>query len=710
MGRLPYSAAVACEDLMVDPYASCPCGSGKKFRFCCQAIYPAIERAFSQFRGGQQEAALRTIDAAAAAHPGHPEILIRKAMMLDAAGKRDDAEKALDDALAITPQFGPAHFMRARWRHQEGEFPGAAILARKAADGYALEAKEHLADIHAFLFEIEMQLNRPLAARAALRMAMRMAPQEASLKEAFEGAFGESGRLPACLRKEPSLLSPPPGSKRKAAWDKLAREHGSSRLGDLARLFTALAAQDASDSAAAHNAAVAMAWVGENAKALEHLERYLALETDDGRKESACLLGEILRCGYGMESQADLLEHEFLIVIRRVEPLQALINKMAQEGRLLPMRQDEEEQQNGFRALLLEKKIALAGSEAADYQRVVGTLEIQGPLCRVHGCDAQAMESLRAEFAEAMQLKANEAPLRPMGSFRDPGREVMLVALKAGGEKNESDAMNRQVKEYTRFFEETWVNRPAKSLGGKTPAEAALDNSARPNLLAKVKFIEDMGESPRQLGYDFDGLRSKLGLPSSGSKPAIVASTETPPTSKPSWTPETLASTAVESVPGAELANAFSAAQRNGDETVVLRWAMAIATRPDAPRHAVAHLHLARHQSAQGQHEAALETLELGYRRETGADDGRGAEFLAKMAQSLLKLGRHDDAVARLKSILDETKPDLKSLASGVEALLGAKHHAPAKELAEKGMAAAKQSQNRDAEGHFEELARAAGK
>ena len=53
------------EDHMVDPYASCPCGSGKKFRFCCQAIYPAIERAFSQFRGGQQEAALRTIDAAA---------------------------------------------------------------------------------------------------------------------------------------------------------------------------------------------------------------------------------------------------------------------------------------------------------------------------------------------------------------------------------------------------------------------------------------------------------------------------------------------------------------------------------------------------------------------------------------------------------------------------------------------------------------------
>ena len=692
---------------MVDPYASCPCGSGKKFRFCCQAIYPAIERAFSQFRGGQQEAALRTIDAAAASNPGHPEILIRKAMMLDAAGRREDAEKALDDALAKAANFGPAHFMRARWRHQEGEFPGAAILARKAADGYALEAKEHLADVHAFLFEIEMQLNRPLAARAALRMAMRLAPQEATLKEAFESTFGENGRLPACLRKEPSLLSPPPGSKRKAAWDKLAREHGSSRLGDLARLFTALAAQDSTDSAAAHNAAVAMAWVGDNAKALEHLERYLNLETDDGRKEAACLLGEILRCGYGMENQADLLEHEFLLVLRRVEPMQALINKMAQENRLLPLRQTEEEQQNGFRALLLEKKTVLAGSEAPDYHRVIATLEIQGPLCRVHGCDAEAMEGLRGEFVDSLQLKPTDAPLRPMGSFRDPGREVMLVALKGAGEKGEADALARQLTEYKKFFEETWINRPAKSLGGKSPAEAAKDAGSRVRLSAKTRFIEDMGESPREIGYSFDSLRAKLGLPALGSvAPAAPPKTEAPA----GWTAESLAATAVESVASGELIAAFAAAQRVGDDALLVRWAEAIATRSDAPRHAAAHLHLARHHTGKGDHAAALETLEKGHKHEMGADESRSGEFLARMAQSLLKLGRTGEAVAKVEAIVELSPPDLKSLASGVEALLGAKQNASAKALAEKGLTAAKQSQNRDAEGHFEELASAAGK
>lgn len=707
-GRARAIAAGTSEDHMVDPYASCPCGSGKKFRFCCQAIYPAIERAFSQFRGGQQEAALRTIDSAAAANPGHPEILIRKAMMLDAAGRRDDAEKALDDALAMTPNFGPAHFMRARWRHQEGEFSGAAILARKAADGYALEAREHLSDIHAFLFEIEMQLNRPLAARAALRVAMRLSPREDSLKAAFDGAFGESGRLPACLRKEPGLLSPPAGSKRKAAWDKLAREHGSARLGDLARLFTALTAQDPADSAAAHNAAVAMAWVGDNAKALEHLERYLSLETDEGRKEAACLLGEILRCGYGMESQADLLEHEFLLVIRGVESLQALINTMAKEQRLLPLRQDEEEQPNGFRALILEKKALVAGGDGPDDHRVIGTLDIQGPLCRVHGCDQEAMGSLHAEFVAALRLKPNEAPLRPLGSFRDPGREVMLVALKGSGEKGEAEAMERQLAQYRKFFEETWVNRPARSLGGRTPADASRDATARGRLAAKIRFIEDLGESPREMGYSFDSLRAKLGLPVAGGKAPVAA--PAPADAQPGWTAETLASTAVESVASGELVVAFAAAQRVGDETLMVRWAEAIATRADGPRHAQAHLHLARHLSGKGDHGAALEALEKGHRHEVSAEDGRCGEFLARMAQTLLKLGRAEDSVAKLEAIMALARPDLKSLATGVESLLGARQNQAAKALAEKGLTAARQAQNRDAEGHFEELAQAAGK
>src|ERR1700738_1022386 len=44
-----------------DPYASCPCGSGKKFKWCCQPIHAEIEKAFRQQENGQHEAALLTI-------------------------------------------------------------------------------------------------------------------------------------------------------------------------------------------------------------------------------------------------------------------------------------------------------------------------------------------------------------------------------------------------------------------------------------------------------------------------------------------------------------------------------------------------------------------------------------------------------------------------------------------------------------------------
>src|SRR5438876_6073637 len=45
-----------------DLYAPCPCGSGKKFKWCCQPIHVEIDRAFQQDAQGQHEAALRIMD------------------------------------------------------------------------------------------------------------------------------------------------------------------------------------------------------------------------------------------------------------------------------------------------------------------------------------------------------------------------------------------------------------------------------------------------------------------------------------------------------------------------------------------------------------------------------------------------------------------------------------------------------------------------
>ncbi len=48
----------------VDPYAPCPCGSGQKFKWCCQKVEPYAERSQRLFSNGQIDAAIEALDGA----------------------------------------------------------------------------------------------------------------------------------------------------------------------------------------------------------------------------------------------------------------------------------------------------------------------------------------------------------------------------------------------------------------------------------------------------------------------------------------------------------------------------------------------------------------------------------------------------------------------------------------------------------------------
>src|SRR5262249_10320900 len=86
--------------MALDPYDPCPCGSGKKFKWCCQPIYAQIDKAFQLDADNQHEMALRTMEQACAEHPTNPEVWGRKAQMLYQMDKVEEAENALEKAFA----------------------------------------------------------------------------------------------------------------------------------------------------------------------------------------------------------------------------------------------------------------------------------------------------------------------------------------------------------------------------------------------------------------------------------------------------------------------------------------------------------------------------------------------------------------------------------------------------------------------------------
>src|SRR5262245_12935641 len=271
--------------MALDPYSPCPCGSGKKFKWCCQNIFVDIERAFEQEDQGQHETALRIMDEVVRKHPDNAEAWGRKAQLLFRAGRTAEGEEVLQKAFDLSPNYPWGLWMRAQLRLQEGEVQGALILARKAAEAFDPGAHDHLASVYSFIAEAELKRNRPVAAHAALRILSRLAPGDPQLREVLQTAFGPESRQPACARRFYELRRRPEGRspERKQAWRRARSQVESPRLGALAAAFEQLAQQAPEDATAWYNLAIVQAWLGENRKSLDALDRYLELEDDEAR-------------------------------------------------------------------------------------------------------------------------------------------------------------------------------------------------------------------------------------------------------------------------------------------------------------------------------------------------------------------------------------------------------------------------------------------
>src|SRR5829696_5007304 len=103
-----------------DPYSPCPCGSGKKFKWCCQPIHALIAKVYELDASGQHEAAMREMDEVVAQHPTNPEVFGRKALLQFRNDKPADAEATLDKAFELFPTYPFGFFLKARFRQYEG--------------------------------------------------------------------------------------------------------------------------------------------------------------------------------------------------------------------------------------------------------------------------------------------------------------------------------------------------------------------------------------------------------------------------------------------------------------------------------------------------------------------------------------------------------------------------------------------------------------
>ncbi len=700
---------------MFQPYDPCPCGSGKKFKWCCQSFYSDIRRADAQFEQGQHETALRQIDEVIKTHPQSTEALGTKARFLANLGQTEQADEVLELAFAINPNYPNGLLMRAQLRMNEGEIGGAMLLARRAAEAYDPAAHESLALVYHILFDNEMAHQRPIAGHAALSLATQFAPSSEDLREATVNYFGPESPLPEAARKTYALRRPASNdAQRRARWEAGLAEVAPSRLGDLAKLCDEIARQDEKDAAAWFNLGLARAWLGENATAVEALEQSIQHETDDASGRETGALGEVLRMGMGLEEQCDQVHYAFGFALRDPRPVADLLTAWSKEGRLLV--QPTEEKGTFFTLVLdIQKGIATSeGSTTSDTGTFAAYLSIIGQTLRVRGPKRESVEHLRDIFRERLSLSEEEATIVKTPA---PFRDVILPALLLPTPGNTSLTNERVHDAARRYFQETWLHQPLKSLAGNSPIDAAGSAVLKRKLAGIVDFLQQCTNGLHVTPADFNGVRHHLGLepvpepvaeqkPVEGQKPTTV--------NVAGLNAAELAGLDVTTLTLRQVEQAHQAALKLDAKELARHFAEAIVARPAEPekndRFAI-YSYLILRELADGEPSKALEYAESG--RQFDAEQNGGArrdEFDLRTGQVLAKQGQTEKAAEVFHTLFERSPDKAKLRIEAIEALIRMKKGTLALNLAEAGLNVARDRGDRDSEEVFNELAAAARK
>src|ERR1700730_1274455 len=91
------------QDMAVDPYSPCPCGSGQKFKWCCQKVEAYAERAQRLYENKQIEPAIEAIHEGLRKDPHNAWLLTREAVYQISAGRPEAGMAAVRKVLVKNP-------------------------------------------------------------------------------------------------------------------------------------------------------------------------------------------------------------------------------------------------------------------------------------------------------------------------------------------------------------------------------------------------------------------------------------------------------------------------------------------------------------------------------------------------------------------------------------------------------------------------------
>jgi tetratricopeptide (TPR) repeat protein len=499
----------------VDPYASCPCGSGQKYKFCCQKVEAYAERAQRLIDSQQYEAALKPLDEGLAKVPSNPWLLTRKAVSYLHLNKMDAAKQALRALLQGHPNHLSAWVLITQLvLETEGSVAGAAQF-QQALSACQPEQRGHFAALASFVGTTLAQTGSPAAALKHLELAIRL------------GAGNDKQTLVALhnLRvnpavsvweKNPYRLSPPPANvtnEFRASFQQAIGWANEGLWSAAASAFELLSPASTAGAVADRNRGLCCLWIADHEGAIASLRRYIA--------RSGPTIEAI-----DLEALCQRIDHppitdtvEFVQLswpIRNREGLLAALraDKSFDEGPSRSLDPNVKDAPKVERFLLLDRpQIApKPGLTRLEIPRIEGEVLVSKDVVVLETYDDGRLDRLTDRFVAKAGLNIPPAHPRTKVISREPRYLLNLSCrwrIPGGVSEEDADRLNQQ--QVASMIEEVWPKTPNPHLRGRTPLQAAQAGNAETALRAVARGLEFTDEEWVER-IDWSRFRSNLQL------------------------------------------------------------------------------------------------------------------------------------------------------------------------------------------------------
>jgi Flp pilus assembly protein TadD len=280
--------------MATNPYSPCPCGSGKKFKFCCQDVIADLQRIPGLARN-QPEVALAQVQALAQKHPNRESVIRELVVLLLNFGRVDEATQACIQFLKANPDHPSILLIYADISLQRSGFEAARRIVHRA---FQVSVRQFPREVGMLLARVGKEMfsrGSILAAREHLLLASRLhgAEEPSPAISALKQIEVDQG-IPYLARVQWTLLNidgPP----------EVVQQHERAlrlcRLGcwePASIIYNRLADQMPGNSAVWYNLGLCQMWDGRDAEASSSLHHSAVLSTDFEHAAEAEALSQTL--------------------------------------------------------------------------------------------------------------------------------------------------------------------------------------------------------------------------------------------------------------------------------------------------------------------------------------------------------------------------------------------------------------------------------